>query len=558
MPTQPLRHVSLCFTVLLVAIVFWMTLPSAAQAQVAKPLIVRANLQQLRGPKAGTSTFRLSLEGRRFGTDLKKVSVTLDPAAGIVGQATVKRISADGHVLRAEFVASQGYELQKVKVKVGEQVSEDFDYEQMIQKQVKLQAEEEKESPPEFSLQKKYIRVYQSLLDPKVVSDTFGKRLAKRFIVIQVTIGNRSRDYQYLIHDISVEFPEGTINNNRSFDLSSSELSMLRGVAERGQSMGLRNLTIRILRGIGSTAAAISGITAFHDFYSPSVAAFNGPTINAMTDIFPDFTINQMNRLNDSAYASNSVVPKQQARVVAIFIPVRLYLTQDEQDKFWDEPTALWGQLELRDLEIRVDGDFITEVSQVPAVVTTVVVEESERKKLQAEKPEVRGVIVGQFLLESELQLAGPVPDKMTIESTGTPTDTRIEFVLKAEHPVPPDTTVQIELKKKDNITTRSSLNLRYTAEPLSLDAPAQAIELKQGQRDVECTLTGKNFIPGVTEVHVSGKGVTASKPTVESPTQLKVKLSADAAAAEGDRDLHVFNSSGGAPSQAIAIKVKK
>jgi hypothetical protein len=53
--------------------------------------------------------------------------------------------------------------------------------------------------------QMKDIHVFVSIMDPRVVSDTFGKRVAQRFVAIQVTIGNHNKDYQYLINDVSLD-----------------------------------------------------------------------------------------------------------------------------------------------------------------------------------------------------------------------------------------------------------------------------------------------------------------------------------------------------------------
>ena len=50
-----------------------------------------------------------------------------------------------------------------------------------------------------------FIRVHRLLMAPKNASDDFGYRLGKRFIVYQVTISNDNKDFQYLIHDVSLD-----------------------------------------------------------------------------------------------------------------------------------------------------------------------------------------------------------------------------------------------------------------------------------------------------------------------------------------------------------------
>src|SRR6185503_4946953 len=73
-----------------------------------------------------------------------------------------------------------------------------------------------------------------------------------------------------------------------------------------------------------------------------AVAVFNGPVINSYSELYPDYTINQMNRLSDSAYKSNTLVPKQQAKVLVAFIPQAIFLSRQERDMFMKDPTSLY------------------------------------------------------------------------------------------------------------------------------------------------------------------------------------------------------------------------
>ncbi|HKR60939.1 MAG TPA: hypothetical protein VJS64_14560, partial [Pyrinomonadaceae bacterium] len=189
------------------------------------------------------------------------------------------------------------------------------------------------------------IKVYVSVLAPKTVADAFGRRIAKRFIAIQVTITNRSPQHQFLIHDVSLDLEAVIAPNspklaavhtglavsqettaglrpsrNYRYELSSIDLLQTRGVAEQGQIWSQRNLALRILRATGTIAAGLIGVTTFGASYAPSVATFNGPVLSAYSEAFPDVTINQLNRLNDSAYKSNTLVPKQSAKVIVAFV----------------------------------------------------------------------------------------------------------------------------------------------------------------------------------------------------------------------------------------------
>jgi hypothetical protein len=219
--------------------------------------------------------------------------------------------------------------------------------------------------------QREHIRIYRAVMDPKNVSDVFGRRIAKRYVVIQVTIANKNPDFQYLVHDVSLDLSKvysgpaaSALRAQQKYELSSEELSILRGVAERGQAQSPRNFVLRALRTVGTVAAGLAGIQMFDDLYAPSVAVFNGPFLTAYMDFLPDFTINQLIRLQDSAYLTNTVIPKQQAKVFAVFLPQAIFMTKDHRKKFWKEPSSLWAEIDFRAVEVLVDGSFVVEIQE--------------------------------------------------------------------------------------------------------------------------------------------------------------------------------------------------
>jgi hypothetical protein len=87
---------------------------------------------------------------------------------------------------------------------------------------------------------------------------------------------------------------------------------------------------LRLFGGIGTAAAGVIGVASFGPSYYESVAVFNGPVISAYMDVFPDYTINQLNRLNDTAYKSNSLIPKEQAKVIVAFIPQAMFVNEKQ------------------------------------------------------------------------------------------------------------------------------------------------------------------------------------------------------------------------------------
>lgn len=214
-------------------------------------------------PDKDRAGFVLLIWGKDFGSSTASVSVSVEPSEGVLIPPSVTLVS-QGTLILARFEAIRDYAARRLKVKVGEKESNTFE----------LPNPEPEES--------KDVHVFRSIIDPKNVSDIFGKRIAKRFVAIQVTVTNRSKDFNFLIHDISLIFKQGLTpeeqkvlreaidkmlglqatgetqpkeeaeklarkllpllygrpsseEHAKEYELSSIELSILRGVAEKGQ-----------------------------------------------------------------------------------------------------------------------------------------------------------------------------------------------------------------------------------------------------------------------------------------------------------------------------------
>jgi hypothetical protein len=224
---------------------------------------------------------------------------------------------------------------------------------------------------PDSTLEQTNIRVRRSVMAPKEASDAFGRRLGRHYIVFQITVENKSADYQYMLHNVSVDLSTlmGAPQGSYEWAFSTQELSMLRGVPEKGQDYDPRNLTLHILRSVGSVAGGVTGLvgTSIQDIFAGSVAGYNGPLLSSFLDIFPDHTATQLNRLSDSAFIANSVVAKRAAKVFAIFVPAELVMTNSQSHDYWENPMNVMsiGEHDFRQADVCVDGAFITEVSSV-------------------------------------------------------------------------------------------------------------------------------------------------------------------------------------------------
>jgi hypothetical protein len=438
-----------------------------------------------------------------------------------------------------------------------------------------------------------YLKVYVGVIDPRIVQDVFGKRVAQRFVAIQVTIANQNKDYQFLIHDVSLdlkqvfgrefsnslrvdsqkqcdvckagcmersapigsETPEekdGRIadcedecaNSCRpdKFELSSLELSLIRGVAEKGQGEDSRNKVLRYFRAFGSIAAGFIGVASFGPSYPKAVAIFNGPVISAYSELYPDYTINQMNRLNDSAYKSNTLVPRQQAKVIVAFIPQAIFLNKEQRKKFWDDPTTLYpdyasgrttGTVDFRKAQALVDGSFIVEVENLPPQVTGINITPEEALNFLGARPVVKGYVLGKFLEGAEIDLTN-APEGMDVALDGEPKENKLFFTITSDRPVPRGTTL--------NFHVFNAAGSQNFAKQVSYTPPVPTLEAAEpdagapGTAELEVTLAGNNFVAGVTKVSApEGSGVEVlSEPEVESATSLKVKLKIASGVAPG------------------------
>ena len=417
-------------------------------------------------------------------------------------------------------------------------------------------------SKPANAQSQKDVDVFLTVVDPKVVSDVFGKRIAQRFIAIQVTVTNSNADYQYLVQDVSLDFKDVYVGPPISaavlahkvapYKLSSISLSLLRGVAEKGQGQDKRNKFLRIFRAVGTIAGGLVGVVGFGPSYAESIAVFNGPVINAYSEAFPDYTINQMNRLNDTAYEPNTLIPKQQGKVIVAFIPQALFLTTQQQKVFWNEPMELFKELDLRRTDAFVQGNFIANVNNLPPFVTDVQIDPSEMLNFQADKPVVKGSVIGRFLAGTTVSLL-PTRKGLSLTPDGAPTDTRLNFIINSTKPVPPDTPLSLRLANTQGVQVQGA-TVSYVPAIATLTGPAVPASGAKAT-SVKVTLTGTGFIPDVTRVvPMSGTGINATAVNVTAGNTLEVTLDISAGASSGAHTLAVDN--GGGLSSTVTFTV--
>jgi hypothetical protein len=424
-----------------------------------------------------------------------------------------------------------------------------------------------------------YIELNRTLLAPKSVSDTFGRRIGERFIVMQITIANRNKDFQWLIQDAGFNLKNYAmavaarddcdanlklllkdLNEHPEFNtlVSSADLTNLRGVAEKGQSLDPRNFIIHGLYGSGVIAAGLIGVTKFGASYAPAVAAFNGPFINAMQSIFPDYTVNQQNRLSDGAYSVNTVVGKQQGKVIDIFIPQEYLLTEEQQKDYWKKPESVYNCADLRLLEAVVNGNFVSSVTATPASLM-VNIQSKDQALFQQDNFTINGTITGSFLANATVQLADPVPAGLSIKLDGAPTDSLIKFVLTGTKPVLPHQILIFAVSGVTGDPGKATYEVNYSPPaPEPTKVVPDPCTIKAGT-SVGVTVTGKTFLGDATKVFLfkPTTGLTPGSVTVDSSTEIKLDLAASATAVPGSYELRVM-SLGGPSTSSFSCSVTK
>jgi hypothetical protein len=362
------------------------------------------------------------------------------------------------------------------------------------------------------------IRVHRLLMAPKNASDDFGYRLGRRFFVYQVTISNDSADHQFLLHDVSMDLSTlfSAQPGTYLYSASSQDLTLLRGIPEKGQDLDKRNLTLHVLQGIGSVAGAVSGLTSFSDVMGSSVAVFNGPFLQAYVGLAPDHTGTQLNRLSDSAYITNTLIEKQRAKTIAMFIPEATLLSKAQQNKYWKEPHAFLEEvLNLDQADVCVDGTFITTVLTPPTITSAAL---TSRVPGTAPGPNVQATLAiqGTNLVAGDTQVVGLGPTVTLTTATGTTGS--VDLTLPADYKA--GAQVQVHLTSAANpsfvsaaipITVPVATAPTLSSATLTPKVPGTALG-----PNVQATLTiqGTNLVAGDTQVVGLGPTVTLTTAT--------------------------------------------
>lgn len=422
-------------------------------------------------------------------------------------------------------------------------------------------------------------RVYKGLIPPQVMDYMFGHALSKEYLAIQVTVVNESTDFDLLIRDISVhelqredcidrniaqkpststaptkektkelqriveeairsamkdipnlrsenmekvitsttEETAGIIEVDGKCQSSSHELTNLRGAAERGMSQDPRNIYIRSLQAIGMVGGGLVGAAGLGPVLPRAVAAFTGSFIPANEKLFPDYTIAQLNRLNDSAYAANTLVAKNRAKVVTIFVPLSSLLNKEDFKPFRADPFKYFQgdsiHKGLNLLGIRVDYTHVVALDEVKPIVTSMILSKEQARNLLL-GADAKGYILGQFLDGADVDVVNgdELGIKAELDTSRASTDNRLYIVLRPSKALVPNSRIDLDVIRAKNKASFPFIpDLPIAPVSLLKVTPAEGQAFSKGS-DVKAIFQGDNFFD-------LGLKINATPPTSEAGT---------------------------------------
>ena len=188
--------------------------------------------------------------------------------------------------------------------------------------------------------------------------------------------------------------------------------------------------------------------------------------------------------------------------------------------------------------------------------LTSANIDPLDMKKFAADNSEVKGYIAGQYLANTSVKLLDQNPPGAAIKLDGTPTDTRLNFIVTSTLPVSPGTTLKIGVTKKDS-THEMDLTIQYHPDAPTIEN-TDPTAVTQEDNDKPIKITGTNFLPGDAQVQVSGEGVTitVTKDGVKSSKELQATYKVAKDAPLEPRHITI-TTSGGSSISSVTITVK-
>ncbi|MBV8629814.1 MAG: hypothetical protein JOZ83_02740, partial [Silvibacterium sp.] len=221
--------------------------------------------------------------------------------------------------------------------------------------------------------------VTAGLLTQPSATQLFGGWTAEHFLVVQVTIGNQSRDQQFVLHDIFLDYSnwklsgiydDGATNTTQcaqtaqgvSSCLNSRPLQDYQSGTQSGQisSIGAlevqealkqnsvfskRNFFVNGLVMIGATAGGF--IFLGPPGFTQGVAGFSSNFLPALQKFWPDRRIDQQSNVLKYGFQDKMVIAKEDPGKTYAFFPIERMLTTGLVEVYRKDPAVFLNMAEL-------------------------------------------------------------------------------------------------------------------------------------------------------------------------------------------------------------------
>jgi hypothetical protein len=265
----------------------------------------------------------------------------------------------------------------------------------------------------------------------------------------------------------------------------------------------------------------------------PAVAVFNGSFLQGYTTIAPDHTSTQLNRLSDSAFTADTIIDKQRAKTIAMFIPIDEVLSQADQKQFRNDPYTFIGfgfsgaNGLLNQADICVDGTFIQSVTVTAPSLSSVAFGTGS-----STTPGTPAVIdlTGTNLVggDTMLVVSGAVPATAPITANADGKTGTAQVNLPADFD-PAKTTFTLQSKSNPALNSGAGVLLQAVKPAAPVNTPAGVVAPTLTTAILEKTpaptagssatldVTGTNLVNGDTIVILSGSTPTQAPVTVST-----------------------------------------
>ena len=199
----------------------------------------------------------------------------------------------------------------------------------------------------------------EAVLLPATISKAlFGKAIANRYAVIELTISNKSHDAAIIVHSIFIDYSDWLLSGtthamaaaglpNQSQEstipsqVASVEYRIARGEALDAQPWTRRNWAMRSLQFLGVVATGSE--FAFKEVgIVKGIGAFTGQLVPASQALWPDGTAAQLDRISDFGFRANKVIPKEASDIVIAFFPLDRFITPELKKLFLESPAVFF------------------------------------------------------------------------------------------------------------------------------------------------------------------------------------------------------------------------